>query len=278
MKSIYNYENYREYLKDYFDDKKKTNNNFSHRYFAKKAGFSSHSYIYFILSGTRNLTETTLTKMINGLELDVKKAQYFENMVHFLQSKDVDNKDRYFKNMNMLRSNSKFYKLTKKHSEYFENWYNPVIRNIVVYADWDQDYKKLGKFVDPSISETKARESVELLIEIGLIVKTKDGYKQNNKYIENSNVPTFIKEKARIDILNKAIESTVKFPVSQRLTSYSTFAMSEKDYDTLIEYIEEFSEKISSFVLNTEKTEKVYEFIIQLFPLSKKFPVKGDIK
>jgi cell division protein FtsW (lipid II flippase) len=58
---VLQYTNFRVYLRDYYEFKKKTLPAFSLRYFAEKAGLSSHAHLKLTIDGKRNITKGTVT-------------------------------------------------------------------------------------------------------------------------------------------------------------------------------------------------------------------------
>ncbi|HAJ79861.1 MAG TPA: hypothetical protein DCO75_08820, partial [Fibrobacteres bacterium] len=58
-RAIYEYEDYRSYLRDFFSAQKKSNKNFTHRYFAKMAGFSLSSFCLHVMAGRKNISGGT---------------------------------------------------------------------------------------------------------------------------------------------------------------------------------------------------------------------------
>ena len=84
---ILQYTNYRVFLRDYYDFKKKTSPAFSLRFFANKAGLSSHAHLKLAIDGKRNITKNTVVKLITGIQLDTKRAENFECLVFFNQAK-----------------------------------------------------------------------------------------------------------------------------------------------------------------------------------------------
>lgn len=272
MKSIYEYENYRKYLADYFAIQKSKTHFFSQRYFAQKAGFSSHSFCIYLIRGERNLGPKSLVKLIKGLGLTDKKAKYFENMVHYDQCKKLEQKEAFFKEMNYLRKNSKFYNLNKRHYRYFENWYYPIIRHLVIYCNWNEDYSYLADLVQPAISKEKAKKAVDDLIQMGLVLKNDDGYyAHNSSLISTNSVPSVMNAKARRDVLENAQKSVESFNSNERFVTYSTLSMSESTYKKIVEILEHTKNEIYNKAIDDANVEKVYQMVVQVFPVTRKF-------
>ena len=132
VERIYEYDNYRSFLKDYFTEQKRCRNCFSYRFFAQRAGFASSSFCAHVIDGKRNLTSDSLRKMIRGLKLNGKAASYFEALVSFNQAKTVEDREHWFRVLERLRKSTLFYKVNHKQYAYYDEWYYPVVRELAV--------------------------------------------------------------------------------------------------------------------------------------------------
>ena len=66
---LFDYDDYRRFLQDYFDEQKKMRAVFSHRFFAAKAGFRSSSFCLNVFRGRFNLTPKSIEKMTKAMGL-----------------------------------------------------------------------------------------------------------------------------------------------------------------------------------------------------------------
>jgi len=83
MTNVFDYTDYRAFLKSYYEDKKSHTQYFSFRYFSKKAGFSSPSWLKFVINGERNLAQDSIERFITALELKERAGEYFRALVNF---------------------------------------------------------------------------------------------------------------------------------------------------------------------------------------------------
>jgi uncharacterized protein (TIGR02147 family) len=81
MKSIYQYDNYRDFLRDYYTEMKETSKGFSFSQFSHLSGLGSANYIKFIIEGKRNLTVETIHGTSVALRLIGKEIEYYEALV-----------------------------------------------------------------------------------------------------------------------------------------------------------------------------------------------------
>ena len=93
VKRIFEYDNYRFFLRDFFKEQKRLKAAFSHRFFARRAGFSSSSFCAHVIEGKRNLTADSLRRMLKGLGLSGRPATYFESLVHYNQARTAEDRD-----------------------------------------------------------------------------------------------------------------------------------------------------------------------------------------
>ncbi len=68
--NIYNFSDYRDFLKDRYRQLKEADPVFSFRHFSKQAGFGSPNYLKLVMDGKRNLSAEAVFKFAKGLRLD----------------------------------------------------------------------------------------------------------------------------------------------------------------------------------------------------------------
>jgi uncharacterized protein (TIGR02147 family) len=93
---IFDYADYRQFLKDRFAELKGRNPNLSHRWLARKAEVNSSAFFKMIMDGQRNLTKQSIYKVCLAFDLADAEATYFENLVFFNQAKSLDEKNHFF--------------------------------------------------------------------------------------------------------------------------------------------------------------------------------------
>jgi len=63
MPNIYDYVNYRDFLRDFYREKKTENPSFSYQQFARSAGFGSKSFLPHVIEGKKNLSDDSLFRL-----------------------------------------------------------------------------------------------------------------------------------------------------------------------------------------------------------------------
>jgi uncharacterized protein (TIGR02147 family) len=270
MKNIFEYTNYREYLKDFFEESKKSDRLFSHRYLAERLGLSTPNLIMLIMQGKRNLTPDVCRRLAKFLRLKIRQRRYFENMVAFLNAKKHSEKNEYFSRMIKLRHVLKIKNIMEQHYEYYANWYNPVIRELVTYPDFKGDYRELGKKVSPPVSEDEARQSVKLLQKLGMIRKKAGRYVQTVQLIstgtEVRSIAVVNYHRAMADLAASSYDRCKKD--EHNITSV-TLSMAKENLFQLVRETNNYRQRLMALAQNGSKSTKVYQVNIQIFPVSR---------
>ena len=86
MKPIVEYNDYRAYMADFYEERKRTLA-FTWREFAKIAGFTSPSYLKLVCDGKSSLSRVTMNRVAVAMGLVGYEIEYFEAMVNFGNAK-----------------------------------------------------------------------------------------------------------------------------------------------------------------------------------------------
>lgn len=81
LPDIFEYQEYRAYLKDVLKVRQNTRSGYSLVKFAKALGFSSHSGLAMVLTGKRELRGQYIDGCVRDLKLSIRQQLYFEAMV-----------------------------------------------------------------------------------------------------------------------------------------------------------------------------------------------------
>lgn len=272
MLNIFTYSDYREFIKDFYINKKSLNISFSYRYLAQKAGINSSSFYKYVIEGKRNLTKGTLLKTCQMLKLNTIEAEYFENLVFFNQAKTIAEKNHFFEKLILLRNSRDVYLVSEEQYDFYAEWYHPIIRELVSIIDFHDDYDRLAAYLSPSILPTQAKASVELLLRLGLIRKSEHG-----RYLATDSVITTGPGVKALQVINfqikmmkMAIEVYDRFPRNERLMSSTTFGISEETFELFIKKCREFRSQLLDIARQDTNAQRVYQLNLNLFPVSKR--------
>ena len=267
---VLQYTNYRVYLRDYYEYKKKTVPAFSLRFFAEKAGLSSHAHLKLTIDGKRNITKNTVVKLIHGLGLDGQRAAYFESLVFFNQAQTDADKQVYYAQLLKASPRSKLHKMEKAQFRIFREWHHSAILEMVALKDFrpipDWISKRLGGLITPA----QVTESLKLLVELGLLVKTANGYRQRDPLITTDDeVQDLMVKMYHLQMLKLSADMLSALPGSQRDVSALTFSIKREDFPNLKKHLQLMRKELLDFSAKAGEGEDVVQINIQLYRLTR---------
>jgi uncharacterized protein (TIGR02147 family) len=271
MRSIFEYTTYQKFLADFFAESKKKDPKFSHRSLAEELGISMPNLVMLVIQGKRKISANLRLQLAKAMKLHKPEALYFENMVGFMQAKTHEEKNEFFMNMLKQRRRLKMKKIEEQQYEYFSNWYNPVVRELVTHPLFKGNYKWLSKKILPRIAPEQAKASVELLLRLGLIVRKGRVYKHKEAFISTGpEVRSIALVNFHRSMAGLALGSYDRNPKSEHNITGCTINLSREHFEGLIREITDFRTKALSLADTAGNSTRVYQLNMQLFPVSKK--------
>lgn len=270
MLSIFEFIDFRKYLADYYQYKKETSQYFSYRYFARKIGINSPSFLKNIIDGKRNLTRQMAERFCKALGLTEKEKLYFHNLVLFNQAKTSGEKQVHYTVLRSISGGVKEAVLNTDKFDYFSNWYTPVIRELICIHDFKDNYHLMASMLIPKISVSDAKSAVELLLRLKLVERNESGgYKQTAEAVVADDTVTSLAIRSftqtMIDHSKLALDTLDK---NQRNISGVTLSISSEAYKMINSEITAFKDRVKFIVCHDNASSRVYQLNISLFPVS----------
>lgn len=269
MADVFHYLDYRKYLADMYTEKKNSDRSFSFRLFAKRAGFASPNFLQLVMQGKRNLSQQGIMKCLQALKLKKAEAEFFENLVRFNQSKTDEERNFYYTRIAASKQYTELKVLEKAQYEYYSKWYHAAVREMVLLKTFVPQPAWIAARLQPSITEHEAAESLQLLEQLGLLVRKNGKLTQQDRYVDSGDeVTSLAVANFHRQMLDRASEAIDTQNPKNRELSAVTFAVSEKRLREAKKMIQDFRKKISQFLSEEDAAEQVCQLNMQLFSLS----------
>ncbi len=269
---IYNYLDYRAFLKDMFQFRKQKDKYFSYRFFANKAGFASPNFLKLVSDGKRNLTNESIAKIAAGFGLKKQEREFFENLVFMNQATNHEERNHYYKKMMSMKGYANIHKIAKDSYNYFSKWYCPVIREVVTFGERNHTPEQIAEMLSPRITPKEAEKSLNLLTSLGLIRKTPDGqWEQCDKAVSTGpEVRSLVIANFHREMLRLATESLERHPSEERDITALTLSVNHRQMAEIKIKTAAFRKELLELACNDEDADQVLQINIQVFPLTKK--------
>jgi uncharacterized protein (TIGR02147 family) len=278
MPDIYQYTDYRAFLRDYFAERKAANDSFSHQFFARKAGIKSSGFVLHVMKGQRNLTRPVLLNVARAIGLDAGRTEYFEDIVSFDQATTQSDREYYFGRIAAKRKHIKAVSIDDRQYQLYSEWYHCALRELVTLVPKADDPSTLAKLLVPAITSGQVKSSLRLQEELGILKKNKSGFSQAQPFVSGGGpVRNTALVKYQKEMLAHAMSAWDRFTPAETTMHTATLCMSEDLLDKIRQEIRDFKNRLLELVGSEEKKpERVFHLNINLFPISK--AVKGKTK
>lgn len=268
--SIFDYANYRFFLRDFLAEKKKTGDHLTYEALGEAVGFTSKGFLTQILQGKCNLPVTMMEPLVKVLELGKKETEYFSLLIKFNQAKKASLRVEYHLQLKKdFRGKPK--SLDLDHFEYYQKWYYSAIRALLAYYPFSSDYAELGKQLEPAISPPQAKRSVNLLLSLEMIYLNDDGFYHVSKKAITSGedfIPHAVIQfqKQTMDLAKTSLES---IPRNQRNASSLTLSLSKKGFEATAQKLKTLRADLTEIARFDQDTDRVIQINLHAFPLTK---------
>lgn len=268
--SVYEYVDYRHFLRDHYAASKAEKPQYSFRYFARRAGLSSSNFLKLVMDGKRNLGTTTIPKFTKALKLDSDEAAFFADLVALDQAETVTERNRAFERVAANRRFRQARRLEGPLFKYLSRWYYPAVRELAGRPDFVDDPRWVAQQLLPKITVAQARSALRTLTELGLLVEDASGrlVRGEPSLTTGHEVRSILVPAYHRQMIERAASSLETFAREERDVSALTVCIRGSTVAELKERIHRFREEMLDVCDREEEPERVYQLCIQLFPLS----------
>ena len=266
---VFDYLDYRNFLKDAYQEGKVGNPHHTHRFIESKLGLKSSGHFAQILGGRCNISLLLIGRIALFLGLKKREAEFFEALVLFNQSKSHEEKNRHFGKM-MTFKKARHQVIDIDRHAFYRKWYYTAVRELLDLKPFRGDYGSLGAMLSPAITAAQAQEAVELLLRLGFIHKLANGGLAKAEEVittgypaESADLKTF-----QLEILDLTRQALDRFPKDQRNFSTLSVTLSAEEYRALLEELRAFRGRVLEMARQCRAPDRVYQCNFQLFPLA----------
>lgn len=282
MEPIFAYTDYRRYLADFFEERKRMNKHFSLRMLAERSGFKARDFLMRVMRGDRNLSLEGANKLSDFFRFSGKQADYFRTLVRFNQARTTSEKELCFHLLSEIQKYGAHQKLRQDQFEYLSAWYHSALRSLLPVlslktgipdpaSPGTEDWEKVGKLLDPAITAKQARDSVDLLLRLGLLQKDAKGkYAVAEEALSTGDEVATLGvagfHRATMDLAKRSID---RHPPTARDISGITMSISQEGFLRIKSEIRAFRKKIQSIASGDVGEDMVYQLNLHLIPLTR---------
>lgn len=266
LPDLYVYNDFRRFLSDCYNFRKKTDPTYSYKRFAETGALGSPNYLKLVMDGDRSMTVSNIHRFAQALGLTPNETRYFEALVLANQAEDSKEKAYYQARLTELQATRSPSTIRKSSSTALLD--SPVTMAVIVCLD--------GLSVEEGFAQVASRsgakkETVALIVEIllkeKLISIQNDRYQLTDKYIQfqdrqsrSSNQKRYLRSQLEESI--RALES--RYTKDAKFYC-NTFTIAKDSLEILQDKVATWMDELMRET-NEQAPEQVIQLNIQLFP------------
>lgn len=267
--SIYNYTDFRQYLKHYYQEAKETTRRFSYRKMSEILGFNSPNFLQLVINGKRNISKDSINKISSGIGLKCGEKEYFGYLVLLNQAKSEVEKNFYFGLISKFRFRKSLSILSDSQFEYIEDWITPLIREFLRDKPTTVNLHKFADQFYTNVNLYRIKKSIRILLRLGMLTIDENGiYRQSAPFLSTENdLNSLAIRKYHKDILSIAQQALDHINVVDREFSSMTVTVSKKGMKKIKEKFQDYKTEIAQIIKDDSDTNIVCHINMQMYPL-----------
>jgi uncharacterized protein (TIGR02147 family) len=270
---IYQYDDFRLFLREKYHQKMLDVPKYSYRKFAKEAGFANPGYLNDVIKGFKPLSENAAEKMGKAFQLKAHEIEFLKLLAAFGQARTQEKKTRFYKQIAVRRNRSRFTRLNPAMSKYYQDYRYLLVRGAIEVLDFRGDYDALAVFLDPPVPVAIVKKMVRDLCEWNLVEQGPDGrYQTTSSMVEPGAQLPGMGRQLNGEWLSQAREALHRLPKEKRHVSTMVLNISEALSREINEMLEKFREEVFRKVESDRDPQRIMQLSVAYVPKSR---IKG---
>lgn len=274
--NVFNFSDYRSFLKTYAHERKSSQAQWALATWARKLGLGATTSLTMVLNGQREPGKEMLSKLVTYFKFAEKEKAYFESLVKLSKYNDDPKvKALLMEHLASLSPQKNFALLDSKTFEIISKVLYYTLRQMVMLPHFCEDPAKIKSLLRFQATEGQIAKALTTLEEVGLFER------QGERLVR-----TNIKTTTQNDVASEAVRRFHKEAIELGLNALDEVDVVEREFQTLtlnikLSDIPKAKELIRNFKIKfdqeieTQAGDSTYLFSMQLFPLTKNPEIKN---
>jgi uncharacterized protein (TIGR02147 family) len=268
MRMVYDYKDYRSFLKNVLAERIVKNPKYSLRAMAKQIGMAPSS-LSEVLAGKKNFSSEAALKVAQGLRFSAKERDYLSILVQLETVKSEKVRMDLLEKLATLHPDRTIHNLNLDLFKSISDWYHLAIQNMVDLHGFDFTSMNIAKSL--GITKAQADAAIDRLERLELIEKNADG-----KYVRcldnilvQSATPNEALRQYHRQMLAKAIDSIDTQSPKEKLIGSENMIFDSENLAKANDIIENCFSELIQLSKKSKKKNTLYHLGIQFFKLTK---------
>lgn len=264
---IFEYQDYRSYLKAVFEERARVSEGYSRRAFADKAGLS-HSFLSEVLSGKKALSMELAYKIAVNLDLVDSETTYFCLLVQISNEKDPSFREHLIRRLRAVDPRSGPQELGADVFAALSDWHHAAILELTYLPSFQPEPSYIAARL--GISSATAEVALNRLLRLEMLKKDEQGrvVKRDDPVIPRSDLPSAAFRRFHRQFLDKASESLDARTPAERVCATDVLPMDKRSLSEVARLVDEFATAVTNLSKRSSVRDGVYALSAHFFPLT----------
>jgi uncharacterized protein (TIGR02147 family) len=270
--NINHFTDYRTFLLAHVQNMKQKKKSWSYGAWAKAMDLKATSSITKIISGERGPGPEITEKLIQYFKFNDKQAQYFRDLIRLEKLKS----DPKLSTLLMEKLSRDFPAMRSRYMDdktflIISNWYYLALRELCRNANFQEDPEWISERFLFKVNARDISQALKVLLQMGLLERDPSGrlILAESRLETSTDTASEAIKRHHEQMLEHAKTALRKVRLEEREFTSTTLLMSTGQMSEAKELMREFKMKFEK-IMEKESGDQVYQFQLQLFPLSKK--------
>ena len=269
MAELFDFLDYREYLRATFEERKARNAAFSYRMLADKIGLHA-SRIHRLLARQSHIAPDQIDAFAKVFGLRGVKAKYFEYLVRHAKAKTPSEAQVWLAKLADLRG-VVGRGLKRPEHGIFREWYFIPLRCMLHTGRFKDEWALLAASLSPAIRPEQVRLAVESMEKFGLVERDPDGFwhARDAHLAAESAEPGSALRSWHHSMLRLAGEAVERFPKAMRHHGTLTVSVDAAGAVAVVDILRECRGRIRGISDSSPSPDRILHLGMQLFPVGR---------
>ncbi|MCB9694349.1 MAG: TIGR02147 family protein [Alphaproteobacteria bacterium] len=238
---------------------------------------SSPSLLHLVIRGERNITENTLPGFCRAIGLRAEARSHFALLVELDRAETHQERDAVFERIRHAGHFRAANALEAAAFDYLADWTLPAVRELAGAPGFRHAPSWVARHLRPQVTPTVARDTLEKLVQLGMLVPTDDGgaTQQDVSIVTPHEVAGLAVFRYHHGMLARASEALETVDAADRHYGAVTVRVPTALIPSLKAEVAAFQERVLALCDSAPADggpQRVVQLNLQLFPLSEDVP------
>jgi uncharacterized protein (TIGR02147 family) len=267
MPDVLGYLDYRVYLKDWYDARKRREKGFSYRILAREVGYRSHAFFSLVLQRRSNISMEVAMGFADCIGLKDREREYFLLLVSCNQETVPSQREILFQRLQKLNG-TPAKQLREDQNAFLASWRHAALREMLGIDPFQGGEAQWGERMVPAATAREVRESLDLLLALGLAHRTARGIVRIEPRLVTGTTYTESATRAFMRQVHElGGEALERFPRSERHHGWATLSVSAATLETMRAELRALVQRFLTLAEKDVSPDRVMQLNLELFPL-----------